>query len=80
MATKYLKEDGSVDVYKIQGLPLKEHAQALCSLTYEQYKEYLSKIPLKESKGVITPIYYNSLEKFLEDTEAVNAWDVINNL
>ena len=40
---EYLKEDGSLDVERINKLPLEEHCKAVESLTEKQFKEYLSK-------------------------------------
>mgnify|MGYP006923204763 CR=1 FL=1 len=45
-----LKEDGSLDVERINALPLEEYIQEIESLTEEQYKDYFSKLPLNESK------------------------------
>lgn len=51
-----LKEDGSLDVERINQLPLEEYMEEMGSLTQEQVKEYLSKVPLVESNGPIQPI------------------------
>lgn len=75
-----LKEDGSLDIERIEKLPLKEHSYQLCHFTKEQYKEYRSKVPLKKSKGITKPIHYDSLEDFLNDTGAVEAHEMLNNL
>ena len=45
-----LKEDGSLDVERINQLPLEEHIKEMESLTKEQYEEYLSKLPINESQ------------------------------
>ena len=41
-----LKKDGSLDVERINQLPLEEHIKEIESLTDEQYEEYLSKLPI----------------------------------
>lgn len=56
MASKNLKEDGSLDVEKIDKLPLKEWLLAMGNLTENQAQEYLSKQPHRETHGPITPI------------------------
>ena len=44
-----LKEDGSLDIERINNLPLKEYMDAMGDLTQEQVEEYLSKLPINES-------------------------------
>lgn len=46
---KILKADGSLDVDLINKLPLEEWMSVMGNLTEEQFEEYLSKTPLKES-------------------------------
>ena len=46
----YLKEDGSLDVERINKLPINEYIYVIGSLTQEQHKEYLSKLPINESR------------------------------
>lgn len=45
-----LKEDGSLDIERIDSLPLEEHMKEVGTFTHEQFKEYVSTIPLTESK------------------------------
>lgn len=45
-----LKEDGSLDIERINKLPIEEYIKEIGTLTEEQYKEYLSKLPINESK------------------------------
>ena len=40
-----LKEDGSLDIERINNLPLEEYMEAMGDLTEEQIKEYNSKLP-----------------------------------
>ena len=47
----FLKEDGSLDVEKINRLSLEERFDAIGSLTKKQLQEYLSKQPINESKN-----------------------------
>ncbi len=41
---------------KYESLPLEEWMKEMGNLTQEQIKEYLSKLPINESYGAITPI------------------------
>ena len=53
---KYLKEDGSLDVEIIKKLPLEEKKHIMSKLTRDQLKEYISYLPINESREPITPI------------------------
>ena len=53
---KYLKEDGSLDVERINKLPLDERLHEIGKFTREQVDEYFSKATLNESHKPITPI------------------------
>ena len=75
-----LKEDGSLDVERMNKLPLKEFTHELINLTNEQYREYISKLPLNESNGCVRPIVVEDVEEYLREGGFVNAWDVINKL
>ena len=44
-----LKEDGSLDIEKMNSLPLEEWMDVMGDLTQEQVEEYLSKLPINES-------------------------------
>ena len=46
-----LKEDGSLDVERIQELPYKEYLHALSNFTKERYDEYVSKIQKNSTSG-----------------------------
>lgn len=78
MATKYLKKDGSLDAKS--KLSPKEYSDYLCNLTHEQYKEYVSKLPIKESQNMITPIVVENVDAYLKELGAVNIWDIIDKL
>ena len=80
MATKYMKEDGSLDVERIGKLPQNEYSYVICHLTHEQVKEYCSKLPLKESKGVKTTFKVEDAKVYLKQIGAVDARVAINNL
>lgn len=44
----HLKEDGSLDIEKINSLPLQEYMNTLGSFTSDQLDEYRSKLPIKD--------------------------------
>ena len=76
----YLKEDGSLDVERINSLPLEEYMDIIGDLTEEQYKEYLSQLPLNESHEPMQAVVVDYT--FEEDLArgAVIADEVINNI
>ena len=45
-----LKEDGSLDIERINKLPINEHMKVIGSLTREQFEQYISTIPINEGK------------------------------
>ena len=51
-----LKEDGSLDVERINQLPLDEWMDEIAGLTREQYEEYDSKTPLNESENPVRSV------------------------
>lgn len=55
----YLKEDGSLDIERINKLPIEERCKVVASLTRKQMKEYLSKQPINESKNSTRSIRVN---------------------
>ena len=78
---EYLKEDGSLDIERIDGLPLEEYMKVIGNLTQEQYKEYLSQLPLNESHEPMQAVMVDyTLEEDIERNGIVNADEVINNL
>ena len=81
---EYLKEDGSLDVERINKLPREEYMREIGRLSpkrYEEYiREYISKLPLKESRNPMKVVVVDyTLEELLE-RGAVIAEDFINNL
>ena len=74
---KYLKEDGSLDVERIQKLPYDEYMYELMHFTKEQREEYFSALPISEFKSI--PIRKGSLKMRLE-SGCVIALDFLNNL
>ena len=75
-----LKEDGSLDIERINALPLEEYTEELGRLTWEQVEEYFSSISMEES--LQTP-HSVEVDYTLEDELArggVLFEDVINKL
>lgn len=70
---EYLKEDGSLDIKRINQLPIEEYMNVVGDLTEEQYEEYISKLPINESNVPIRFMRVNS-------PMGVDADDVINNI
>lgn len=75
-----LKEDGSLDVERINKLPFKEYMHELVNLTNAQYHEYISKLPLNESNQTIQPILVDSVDDFLNRGGWVDAEDFLKKL
>ena len=76
----FLKEDGSLDIERYNNLPLEEWMDEFAALTDEQVDEYISKLPVNESKEPVRVIVSDyTLEEELE-RGCVIAEDFINNL
>lgn len=75
-----LKEDGSLDIERINNLPYEEYMEEMGTFTQEQVKEYISKLPINESVEPVTAIEVDyTLEDELEKG-AVLADDLLNKL
>lgn len=72
---KFLKEDGSLDIERINQLPIKEYMDAMGDLTQEQISEYISKLPINESNEPMRAMNVDSSFDM-----GVNADEVINNI
>ena len=71
-----MTEDGSLDVERINNLPLEEHMREVGSFTQEQFKEYISAIPVDDSY-----IYPRSVKvNYSMDEDGVDAEEVIKKL
>lgn len=63
----YLKEDGSLDIERINKLPIEEYMDVVGDLTQEQYQYYLSKTPINESQEPTKAVVVNyTLEEEFE--------------
>ena len=75
-----LKEDGSLDIERINALPLEEYMEEMGTLTQEQVNDYFSKIPLNESISNPHSVAVDyTLEERLAKGDAMFE-EVINNL
>ena len=76
----FLKEDRSLDIERINKLPLEEYMDMMGDLTQEQVREYVTKLPINESKEPMKAVIVDyTLDEELE-RGAVIAKDLINNL
>ena len=75
-----LKEDGSLDIERINKLPYEDYMEEMGTLTQKQINDYLSHLPLNESSESITVVDVDyTLEDEL-DKGGVLAEEVINKL
>ena len=76
----FFKENGSLDIERINKLPLEEYMDMMGDLTQEQVREYVTKLPINESKEPMTAVIVDyTLEEEIE-RGGVIAEDLINNL
>ena len=76
-----LKEDGSLDIDRINNLPKNDWMNLMGELTNEQFKEYKSKCPLNE--GINSEIIYEvncTMEEDMEGAGFIKVTDMLNNL
>ena len=67
-----LKQDGNLDIEKINNLPIEEYMKVIWGMPPEQYKEYLSSLPQpNESQEPYHPIIVD--HDFLERNGLVDA-------
>lgn len=76
-----LKEDGSLDVERINKLPIEEFTNVFPTLTQEQKEEYWSKFPLNEGKMGTQPVYVDyTMEEDMERNGAVLVDDLLTKI
>ena len=76
---KYLKEDGSLDVERINKLPIDEYTDVMGDLTQEQYKYYLSKTPITQEPVRAVVVDY-TLEEEIERGTGVDIEEYLNKM
>lgn len=69
-----LKEDGSLDIERINKLPIEEYMSELGKLSQKQRDEYWSKQPINESKDCPRAIYVD----YPMEQDGVDAQEFIN--
>ena len=75
----FLKEDGSLDMDKINNLPIKEFIEVIEDMTMEQYKEYTSKLPINEGRHTAKEVEFYSLNEVLEKGIGFDLREYLNN-
>ena len=75
-----LKENGNLDIERINKLPIEEYMKEIGELTEDQYKEYLSKLPINESKEPAQAIIVDYTLKEELGRGGVLAKDFINKM
>lgn len=80
MKRKFLNEDGSLNVGRINKLPYEEYMDAMGMLTQEQIEEYNSKLPINESDEPMQAVWvdYSLEEEF--NRGSVDAIDFLNEM
>lgn len=76
-----LKEDGSLDVERINKLPIEEYMEEIASLNENQYNEYLSTLPLDESNEQVKSVEVDyTMEEDMERNGAVLVDDLLTKI
>lgn len=76
-----LKEDGSLDVERINKLPYEEFTKVISKLTQTQLKEYRSKLPLNESYEPIEIIEVDyTMQEDVERNGLINADEMFDKI
>lgn len=74
-----LKEDGGLDIERINQLPFEEYMKEMGSLTEVQVNEYLSALPINESNEPVQAVEVEYTLKDELEQGAVIASDYIKN-
>lgn len=73
-----LKEDGTLDVERINKLPIEEYMDVIGNLTQEQYQYYLSKLPINEGHEQMKSVVVD--DTLAEEIERGDAEDFLNKM
>lgn len=76
----YLKEDGSLDIERINSLPPKEFVDAIVSFTNEQQDEYISKVSINECNKSVHPLVVDDLDEFIARNGVVITDELLDEL
>ena len=76
-----LKEDGSLDIERINKLPYEDFVDEIRNMTDGQYNEFISKLPLNESYEPTEIMYVDyTMEEDVEKNGLVNADDFFSKI
>ena len=76
-----LKEDGSLDIERINQLPIEDYMKEVGNFTNEQRQEYYSKSPINESTEPVHSVNVDyTLEEDIERNGTALMEDLLNNL
>lgn len=76
-----LKEDGSLDIERINNLSFDDFIEEISNFTDEQDEEYWSEVPVCESRAPVKPVILDySMEEFVKRHGLINADDFINDI
>ena len=77
----YLKEDGRLDIERINKLPIEEYMEEVGNFTNEKREEYYSKSPISESTEPTRSVTVDyTLEEDIEKNGTILLEDLLNNL
>lgn len=76
-----LKEDGSLDVERINQLPIEQYEDVLAQLSEERFEEYLSKNSINENHGPIRINYIEGeMDEYMTGRGCMKAEDAITKI
>ena len=77
----FLKEDGSLDIERMNALPIEEHMKMVGELSDEQYHFYVSTLPINEDHQPAKAIVVDySMEDEIKRGTAVDADELLKRL
>ncbi len=75
----FLKEDGSLDIERIEQLPVEEHMKMLGEFTDEQYDYYLSTLPDDDSsdcpRNIVVDYGFDDKRSGVDITDYLKQWE-----
>ena len=76
-----LKEDGSLDIERINKLPIEDYMEEIASLNKKQYNEYISTLPLNESHEQVKSVKLDwTIEEDMKRNGAVLVDDLLTEI
>ena len=77
----FFKEDGSLDIERINKLPIEEFTNKIELMTEEEYKSFVSKQMINESQEPVRMVKVNyTIDEDIESNGMVIAEDFINKM